>query len=246
LAGGADCTSSVFFPSVCHQRHATLLTKKVKAKLGRLGIRTIFYLDDILVLGSSYHNYVANLQRALSILMEAGFLINWKKLCVIPATSFTFLGMIWNSVEGTLALPETKLLQLQSQAASLLNCIAPTCRQVMVLTGLVAAYHKAVTLLRLKGRFIQLSLNSTYSSVGDLQRTVTFLPEARRDLRWMLQLQLGDCRGYLWLLTAEDCSIGVQMDASGKGFGVWFQGLLHSGEWDGSKGIDTLTHINGK
>jgi hypothetical protein len=224
----------------------TLLTKKVKAKLGRLGIRTIFYLNNILVLGNSYHNCLANLQRALSILMEAGFLINWVKSCIVPTTSFRFLGMIWDSVEGTLALPEIKLLQLQSQAASLLNCINPTCRQVMVLTGLVAAYHKAVPLLRLKSCYIQLSLNSTYSSVGDLLRTVTFLPEARRDLRWILQLQLSDCRDHLWPLTAEDCTIEVQTDASGRGFGVWFQGHLHSGEWDGSEGINTLTHINGK
>jgi hypothetical protein len=161
--------------------------------------------------------------------MEAGFLINWEKSCIIPMTSFTFLGMIWNSVEGTLALPENKLLQLQSQAAYLLNCVNPTCRQVMILMGLVAAYHKAVPLLRLKSRYIQLNLNSTYSSVGDLLRTVTFLLEARPDLRWMLQLQLSDCCGHLWPLT-------VQTDASGRGFGVWFQGHLHSGEWDGSEG----------
>jgi hypothetical protein len=224
----------------------TLLMKKVKAKLGRLGIRTIFYLDDILVLGTSYLNCLANLQRALSILMQAGFLINWEKSCIVPMTSFTFLGMVWNFVEGTLALPENKLLQLQSQAAFLLDCVNPSCRQVMILTGLVAAYHKAVPLLRLKSRYIQLSLNSSYSSVGDLLGTVTFLPEARRDLRWILQLHLSDCRGHLWPLTAEDCTIEVQTDASGRGFGIWFQGRLHSEEWDGSEGIDTLTHINGK
>jgi hypothetical protein len=114
----------------------------------------------------------------------------------------------------------------------------------MVLTGLVAAFHKAVPLLRLKSRFIQLSLNSSYSSVEDLQRTVTFLSEARRDLLWILQLQIGNCHGQLWPLTAEDCSIEVQTDASDQGFGVWFQGHLHSGEWDGGDGIDTRTHIN--
>jgi hypothetical protein len=233
-------------PSFLAPRIFTLLTKKIKAKLGCLGIRSIFYLDDILILGTSFLNCQANLPQALSILIEAGFLINWEKSCVIPTTNFTFLGMLWDSVEGSLALPENKLLQLQSQASSLLSCAAPTCRQVMVLTGLVAAFHKAVPLLRLKSRYIQLSLNSSYSSVRDLLRTVTFLPEARRDLRWMLQLQLGDCRGHLWPLTAEDCTIEVQTDASGRGFGVWFQGHLHSGEWDGSEGINTLTHINVK
>jgi hypothetical protein len=198
-----------------------------------------------LVLGSTFLNCQANLQRALSILIEVGFIINWEKTSLIPTTNFTFLGMLWDSVEGSLSLPENKLLQLHTQVSSLLNCSAPTCCQVMVLTGLVAAFHKAVPLLRLKARYIQLSLNS-HSSAEDLLRTVTLLPEARQDLLWILQLQIGNCHGHLWPLTAKDCSIEVQTDASDRGFGVWFQGHLHSGEWDGVDGIDTLTHINVK
>jgi hypothetical protein len=74
-----------------------------------------------------------------------------------------------------LSLPQDKLLRLHTQASSLLSKPAPTCRQVMVLMGLVAAFHKVVPLLRLKGRFIQLSLNSSYSSVEDLLRTAMLL-----------------------------------------------------------------------
>jgi hypothetical protein len=164
--------------------------------LGRLGILTIFYLDDILVLGSTFHVCMGNLQKALTLLMEAGFIINWEKSSVIPTTNFTFLGMLWDSVEGALSLPQDKLQRLHTQAAFLLGNPAPTCRQVMVLTGLVAAFHKAVPLLRLKGSYVQLSLNS-YSSAADLQRTVTLLPEARHDLLWMTQLQIKDCHGPL-------------------------------------------------
>jgi hypothetical protein len=109
----------------------------------------------------------------------------------------------------------------------------------MILTGLVAAFHKAVPLLRLKGRFVQLSLNSSYSSVEDLRRTVTLLPEARRDLLWMTQLQIADCHGPLWPLTAEDWAIEVQTDASDFGFGIWLEGRLHSGRWDST---DIRTH----
>jgi hypothetical protein len=208
--------------------------------LGCLGIRTIFYLDDILVLGSSFHICMGNLQKAPTLLMEVGFIINWEKSSLIPTTNFTFLGMLWDSVEGTLSLPQDKLQHLHTQAAFLLSNPAPMCRQVMVLTGLVAAFHKAVPLLRPKGRYVQLSLNSSYSSVEDLQRTVTLLPEARRDLLWMTQLQITDFHGPLWSLTAEDCAIEVQTDVSDLGFGIWFQGRLHSGRWDST---DIQTHI---
>jgi hypothetical protein len=125
--------------------------------------------------------------------------------------------MIWDLVKGTLSLPQDKLERLHGQASLLLSCPFPSCRQVMVLTGLAAAFHKAVPLLRLKGRFIQLSLNSVYSSEKDLQKKVTLLPEVRRNLLWLLH-----CHGHLWPLTAEDCAIEVQTDASDQGFGIWF------------------------
>jgi hypothetical protein len=86
-------------------------------------------------------------------------------------------------------------------------------------------------------------LNSSYSSVEDLLRMVTLLPEARRDLLWMTQLQIEDCHDPLWQLTAEVCAIEVQADASDQGFGIWFKSQLHSGRWDS---IVTLTHINVK
>jgi hypothetical protein len=140
--------------------------------------------------------------------------------------------MLWDSVKRSLALPEDKLVRLCSQATFLLQQSTPTCRQVMVLTGLVAAFHRAVPLLRLKGRYLQLSLNSVYSSAADLLERVVLLPEARRDLRWIADLQTEDCHGPLWPLMAEDCAIEVQTDASDLGWGVWFLGRLYSGAWD--------------
>jgi hypothetical protein len=77
---------------------------------------------------------MANLQKALSLLIKAGFIVNWEKSSLIPTTNFTFLGMLWDSVEGTLSLAQNKLLQLHTPPGTL---------------------HEAVPLLRLKGRFIR-------------------------------------------------------------------------------------------
>ena len=63
--------------------------------LGRLGIRAIFYLDVILVLGSSYQFCLSNTQVSLSILMKAGFLIVWERSSRIPTAIFLFLRMLW-------------------------------------------------------------------------------------------------------------------------------------------------------
>jgi hypothetical protein len=70
---------------------------------------------------------MANLKKALSLLIEAGFIINWEKSSLISTTNFTFLGMIWDFVEGALSLPQDKLLRLRSQASLLLSCPSPPC-----------------------------------------------------------------------------------------------------------------------
>jgi hypothetical protein len=51
-----------------------------------------------------------------------------------------------------MSIPRSKVDALHVQAKTLSNLKFPTCRQVMVLTGLIAAFSKAVPLLRLRGR----------------------------------------------------------------------------------------------
>jgi hypothetical protein len=125
--------------------------------LGAKGIRTIFYIDNILILGSSYNICLENTLEALHLLINTGFVIHWEKSSLIPLTNFPFLGFQWNTVQASLAISQTKVDALSSQTKILSNLTALTCRQVMVLTGLIVAFCKAVPLLWLKGRWLQIS-----------------------------------------------------------------------------------------
>jgi hypothetical protein len=173
------------------------------------------------------------------LLIDAGFIILWEKSSLIPSTDFPFLGFQWNTVQASLAIPQTKVDALQFQVKILSNLKAPTCRQVMVLTGLIAAFCKAVPLLRLRGRWLQNSLNSVYSSEADLQKTVILCPQAKRDLQWIISLSPHQCFAPLWCLSQEACDLEVKTDASNLGFGIWFQGFLHQGTWD-----STTAHLH--
>ena len=221
----------------------TSLTRLLKAILGAKGIRTIFYLDDILILGSTYYICLQNTREALQLLIKAGFIIHWVKSRLEPATSFTFLGLRWDTVAASLSLPQEKILQLQSQASFLIKEQIPTCRQVMVLSGLIAAFFRAVPLLRLRGRLIQVSKNFVYFSEADLQKKVSLLPQAFQDLEWICRLTPPQCSAPLWPLTPEDCELEIHTDASDDGFGIWFQGQLHQGTWDSQMSME---HINVK
>jgi hypothetical protein len=112
--------------------------------LGAKGIRTIFYIDDILILGSTDAICLENMLEVLHLLIDAGFVIHWEKSSLIPSTDFPFLGFQWNTVQASLTISQMKVDALRSQAKILSNLTACTCRQVMVLTDLIAAFCKAV------------------------------------------------------------------------------------------------------
>jgi hypothetical protein len=141
--------------------------------LGAKGIRTIFYLDDILVVGPSFNICLEHTQETLLLHVGAGFLIHEKKSSLVPSTSFPFLGFHWNTLGASLSIPQSKVDALQAQAKTLLGLTSPSCHQVMVLTGLIAAFCKAVPLLCLKGRWMQMDLNLVNNMEQDLQKTVT-------------------------------------------------------------------------
>jgi hypothetical protein len=111
----------------------------------------------------------------------------------------------------------------------------------MVLTGLIAAFCKAVPLLRLRGRWLQMNLNQVYETEKDLQKSVTLGQLAKRDLQWIVKLSLTQCSAPLWHLSPEDCDLEVQTDVSKEGFGIWFQVFFHQGKWDC---ITAGLHIN--
>jgi hypothetical protein len=157
---------------------------------------------------------------ALHLLIRAGFVIHWGKSSLTPLTDFPFLGFQWNTVQASIAIPQVKIDALHSQASILSNLTSPTCRQILVLTGLIAAFFKAVPLLRLKGRWLQTNLNSVYSSEMDLQKTVILSHQARRDLSWIISLSPLQCFAPLWNLSIEACNLEVQMDASKIGYGI--------------------------
>jgi hypothetical protein len=176
---------------------------------------------------------------ALHLLIRAGFIINWEKSSLTPSTDFPFLGFQWNTVQASIAIPQVKIDTFHSQASILSNLTSPTCRQILVLTVLIAALFKAVPLLRLKGRWLQISINSVYSSEMDLQKTVILSPQARRNLSWIISLTPLQCFTPLWNLSPEACDLDVQTDASKICYYIWFQGSLHQGHLDG-----TTTHFH--
>ena len=226
------CTAPLIF---------TMVSKVLKAHLHTLGIRSIFYLDDILIAASTRDLCAANLAAAISLFRSAGFIINEKKSSLIPAQDFLYLGFHWSTSSATISLEEKKRLALRRRASTA-SSGRLQCRVLQVLLGHATSSSDAVPLLRLHARFLQRDLSLRYRSSRDANRLVGLSAESRRDLLWIANLEPEQCRAPLWPPTMESADLEVATDASSTGWGIYFQGSMFQGLWE----MDAPAHINAK
>ena len=219
----------------------TMVTKPIVAFLRSRGIRVLFYLDDILVIGKTKEECEKNLKVVLDLLQSLGFLINWKKSNLVPSQRFLFLGLLWDSTLGQICLPQNKLLNLQRLARSMAK-IPPTCHGLQVLLGHMTASIPAVPLIRLYARPLQRDLAAVYSFPHQSKLRVSLSQNAKDSLNWILCLDLRHCQAPMWPLVAENCDLEVSTDASDLGWGIHFDGQLLQGAWT----ADAPLHINAK
>merc|ERR1712240_356308 len=125
----------------------TRVTKVLKSFLHARGIRSIWYLDDILIIGRSKEECAAYVDEALQMLRRVGFIVNLPKSSLTPAVSFRFLGLLWNTVEGVVSIDEDKRHNLRSRASSAMASRL-SCHDLQVLLGHLASVIPAIPLVR--------------------------------------------------------------------------------------------------
>ena len=81
------------------------LIKPVVSTLRKLGIRSILYLDDTLIMARSKEEARRHLATAMELLVALGFIINLKKSTLSPTQELEFLGFLLNSHSMTIVLP---------------------------------------------------------------------------------------------------------------------------------------------
>ena len=222
----------------------TKVTKPLKAFLHSLAIRSIWYLDDVLIIGSSKEECLRFVGEALRLLERVGFIVNIAKSSLTPSQSFRFLGLQWDTTLGEISIDNDKRLAVVNRASAMLSKPLPRCRDLQQLLGHMTSVLPAVPLLRLHCRFLQRDLNEVYLLPSDANRRVPLSKESLRDLRWTASLDLLHCRKPMWHLLPESCDIEVSTDASDEGWGIYFQGRLHHGLWTDFVGAPA--HINAK
>jgi hypothetical protein len=141
-----------------------VFTKILAPVIGMLhhqGVYIYPYLDDCLVVAKSKDQLVRALHLTQEVLMNAGFLINFKKSSLVPAQKLRFLGMELDSISAVAILPQSRALELAKCCKSFMKVgHYQTVRTFLRLLGLMAATLLAVPYAKLHMRPLQLFMNS--------------------------------------------------------------------------------------
>ena len=118
-----------------------LFAKLIKASLSilhKLYIRIIVYLDDFLILGKTLEETILSRDTAVYLLQNLGFVINLKKSVLQPTQRTEFLGMIIDSVEMTVSLPQEKLESISKRCQDTLPMQEVPIKDIAKLLGILS------------------------------------------------------------------------------------------------------------
>ena len=148
--------------------------------MGRLGFSCVAnYLDDFLVFGKSFAQCQHAQSTLINLLGDLGFYVSWKK-CSSLSTSVRYLGIIINSIEMSLSLPEDKLSKLHTELEFFQGRTRATKKQLQRLCGMISHCAKVVR----GGRTFSRRIIDLLSGLGDGNPRIRLSEEFRLDIDW--------------------------------------------------------------
>jgi hypothetical protein len=127
------------------------------------GIQFIPYLDDCLIVARSRELLLQNIQSALDLLTQAGFIINEKKSHLVPTQDLIFLGMRVRTDLGTVHLPLEKAQRLAQSVEFCFHHQTVSAHFILRILGLMASCLRVVPAARLLMRPIQMFFLSRWN-----------------------------------------------------------------------------------
>ena len=118
-----------FSPGIFHR-----LTQAVRRMMLRRGYRIVVYLDDFLIVEKDLERCLMAQRCLLALLRELGFSIAWEKV-EGPSQTITFLGVVIDSVNDLLLLPQQKLCEFEELVKELLGKKRISLKKLQSLAG---------------------------------------------------------------------------------------------------------------
>lgn len=157
------------------------ITESVCRMLKRRGHKCVLvYLDDFIIIADTYKECVDAFKCLLDLLQNLGFCINWKKV-VPPTQNIVFLGVLIDTLAGTLSIPDEKLDELKHELKLWLNRKWATKHQLQQVIGKL---NWAAKLLRATRPFLR-RLIDLMCTLEKPHYRVRLISSVKEDLRWL-------------------------------------------------------------
>ena len=133
-----------------------------------LGFRVIIFIDDLVLIASSYDECLQQLEVLKQTLCELGFTVNVEKSQLVPVNEILYLGS-WFLINWQVV----KLEKIVSACKALLAKHQPSVRDVTKVTGLLVSALPAVNYLEMHYRSLEFCKTQTLSGSVDNDKTLS-------------------------------------------------------------------------
>ena len=209
----------------------TRISRPVVAKLRSEGVRTVIYLDDLLLIHHQKETLIEIFYYVQKLLSSLGFVVKREKCSPAPTRQLVFLGAVLDTNQMSLALPGEQIDRIQTVCQQILETGSATLGELASLLGRMS--HAARTGLweaPFHYRALQRQQASLLHRVGWRPKTPKSLnPPSLEDRAWWLSLTLHSHNRQD--ITPLPFDLTIRTDASLRGWGATCRGSTTGGRW---------------
>lgn len=216
----------------------TNILKPVMALLRRQGIRTIIFLDDMIIMAQSKEELLQQIEEIIQLWQLLGFIINWEKSQLNPVQKNQFLGFEVDSRNMTIYLPQEKLERVVQACSLARHQETMTVCDLSRLIRRMTATMQVVLPAPLCYRNLQRLKNQALKQSQSFEARVIMDQSAKDELGWWID-ELRNWNGRAVLPQVPDMI--VETDASRLGWGAACEGVCTGGLWSEE---ERTQHIN--
>ena len=216
----------------------TKLLKPLFSSLRSQGFISVYYLDDSLLMAQNYEMCLKNVQTTTKILQDAGFFINFNKSALIPSNEITYLGLLINSAEMKVYLPDKKVQKIINEGSTLMHNRTCTIRLLASFIGTVVSSFPAIQYGPLFYRKMErCKIESLRISKRNFDSNIELNNEVKDEIYWWVE----NVKKSGNPIVKKDYDCIMDTDASLLGWGAIFGDEKTSGRWTVS---ESESHIN--
>ena len=179
-----------------------------------------FFYFSILIIASTKQELRVKVDVLLHLLEKLGFSVNLEKSHLVPAQSFDYLGIHWNTDKWSVQLIEKRKVKIKESATELLTCPVVSCRAVSRFIGRIQSADGIYPLARGRIRNIQWDFLSACTTVADYD---SFMCLSDLSIDELFFWQSADLSRSL-PISVKSASSTLYTDASDEGIGIYYMG----------------------